>query len=53
MPPGRIVASGRDVLVGTATTPLRLETVQPAGKGAMDAGSWFRGLRTSEPVLGS
>ena len=53
VPPGRIVASGRDVLVGTATTPLRLETVQPAGKGAMDAGSWFRGLRTSEPVLGS
>lgn len=53
VPPGRVVASGRDVLVGTATTPLRLETVQPAGKGAMDAGSWFRGLRTSEPVLGS
>lgn len=53
LPPGRVVASGREILVGTATTPLRLESVQPAGKGAMDAGSWFRGLRTSEPVLGS
>ena len=53
VPPGRVVASGREILVGTATTPLRLETVQPAGKGAMDAGSWFRGIRTENPVLGS
>ncbi|CAH0327579.1 Methionyl-tRNA formyltransferase [Microbacterium sp. Bi128] len=51
--PGQVVASGREILVGTATTPLRLETVQPAGKGAMDAGSWFRGIRTENPVLGS
>jgi len=53
VPPGRVVASGRDVLVGTGTTPLRLLSVQPAGKGAMDAGDWFRGLRTTDPVLGS
>lgn len=53
IPPGRVVASGREILVGTATAPLRLETVQPAGKGAMAAGDWFRGLRASEPVLGS
>lgn len=53
LPPGRVAASGRDVIVGTGTTPLRLETVQPAGKGAMAAGDWFRGLRTSEPVLGA
>lgn len=51
--PGHVMASGREILVGTATAPLRLETVQPAGKGAMAAGDWFRGLRTSEPVLGS
>ncbi|WP_295838887.1 methionyl-tRNA formyltransferase [uncultured Microbacterium sp.] len=51
--PGRVVASGKDVLVGTGTTPLRLESVQPAGKGAMSAGDWFRGLRSSEPVLGA
>ena len=53
IPPGRVVASGREVVVGTGTTPLRLESVQPAGKGAMDAGDWFRGLRTDEPVLGA
>ena len=53
LPPGQVVASGRDVLVGTATSPVRLETVQPAGKGAMAAGDWFRGLRVDAPVLGS
>jgi methionyl-tRNA formyltransferase len=51
--PGRVAASGKDVIVGTGTTPLVLETVQPAGKGAMAAGDWFRGLRTDEPVLGA
>ena len=53
IPPGRVVASGREILVGTATSPLRLETVQPAGKGAMPAGDWFRGLPVENPVLGS
>ncbi|OZD48469.1 methionyl-tRNA formyltransferase [Rhodococcus sp. 06-1477-1B] len=53
VPPGRVTASGKDVIVGTGTTPLRLETVQPAGKGAMAAGDWFRGLRSSDPVLGA
>ncbi|MFJ4038788.1 methionyl-tRNA formyltransferase [Microbacterium sp. NPDC090007] len=53
VPPGRVVAFGRDVVVGTGTTPLRLESVQPAGKAAMSAGDWFRGLRTDEPELGS
>lgn len=53
LPPGRVTASGKDVIVGTGTTPLRLETVQPAGKGAMAAGDWFRGLRSSDPVLGA
>lgn len=53
LPPGRVVASGREVLVGTASVPLHLQTVQPAGKGAMAAGDWFRGIRTENPVLGS
>ncbi|MCT2085546.1 methionyl-tRNA formyltransferase [Microbacterium enclense] len=53
IPPGRVVASGREILVGTASSPLRLETVQPAGKGAMPAGDWFRGLRAENPELGS
>ncbi|MCM3501918.1 methionyl-tRNA formyltransferase [Microbacterium sp. P26] len=53
LPPGRVAASGKDVVVGTGTTPLRLDTVQPAGKGAMNASDWFRGLRTDEPELGA
>ncbi|SDO74730.1 methionyl-tRNA formyltransferase [Microbacterium sp. ru370.1] len=53
LPPGRVAASGKEVLVGTGTSPLRLETVQPAGKGAMNASDWFRGLRTDQPVLGA
>ncbi|AZC13966.1 methionyl-tRNA formyltransferase [Microbacterium sp. ABRD28] len=51
--PGRLTAHGRAVIVGTATEPVVLETVQPAGRGPMVAGDWFRGLRQSEPVLGS
>ncbi|WP_285137476.1 methionyl-tRNA formyltransferase [Microbacterium sp. lyk4-40-TSB-66] len=53
LPPGRVAASGREVIVGTGTRPLRLDSVQPAGKGAMAAGDWFRGLRSDEPVLGA
>lgn len=53
VPPGRVVSSGKEILVGTGTSPLRLESVQPAGKGAMSAGDWFRGLRTDQPVLGA
>ena len=51
--PGRVAASGKEIVVGTGTTPLRLDTVQPAGKGAMNANDWFRGLRTDEPELGA
>lgn len=53
IPPGRVVASGKEVLVGTGTAPLRLDSVQPAGKGAMNAGDWLRGLRVDQPVLGA
>lgn len=41
--PGRLALDGRRVLVGTATTPLELVTVQPAGKKAMAAADWWRG----------
>lgn len=51
--PGRLRADGAAVLVGTATDPLVLARVQPAGKAAMVAGDWFRGVRTSDPVVGS
>ncbi|PVW06676.1 methionyl-tRNA formyltransferase [Microbacterium sp. Gd 4-13] len=50
---GAIAAVGRSVIVGTATDPLELLTVQPAGKPAMAAGDWWRGLRTDNPVAGS
>ncbi len=41
--PGALAAVGGFVLVGTATEPLQLVTVHPAGKRAMDAASWWRG----------
>ncbi|MFB2556038.1 methionyl-tRNA formyltransferase [Herbiconiux liangxiaofengii] len=41
--PGALQASGRSLLVGTATDPLELVTVQPAGKKAMAAADWWRG----------
>jgi methionyl-tRNA formyltransferase len=36
------------VLVGTASTPLELLRVQPAGKTAMAAADWWRGQATTE-----
>ena len=50
---GEIALHGRRVLVGTATAPVALERVQPAGKGAMAAADWWRGLRNTTPVAGS
>ena len=41
--PGEIATSGRRVLIGTATHPLELRRVQPAGRTAMPAGDWWRG----------
>ena len=43
--PGELVVTKRDVLVGTASTPVRLGTVQPHGKKAMAAADWARGVR--------
>jgi methionyl-tRNA formyltransferase len=45
LPPGRLVIDGGAVLVGTATRPVALGTVQPAGKRAMPALDWARGAR--------
>lgn len=42
--PGSIVKTAMGVLLGTATTPLVLERVHPAGKQPMGADDWFRGL---------
>ncbi|GAA4668843.1 methionyl-tRNA formyltransferase [Frondihabitans cladoniiphilus] len=48
MPAGRIVLDGRRVLVGTATSPLELLVVQPAGKKPMAAADWLRGVSDRE-----
>lgn len=51
--PGVIRAVQSEVLVGTATDPVALVRVQPAGKAAMAAGDWLRGLRAPEGVVAS
>ncbi|MGW9586591.1 methionyl-tRNA formyltransferase [Microbacterium sp. NPDC055455] len=51
--PGMLALHGKEVLAGTGSTPIVLDTVQPAGKGAMRAADWWRGLRDATPVAGS
>ncbi|MCK6065293.1 MULTISPECIES: methionyl-tRNA formyltransferase [Microbacterium] len=51
--PGELALADRRVLAGTATRPVQLVTVQPAGRGAMAAGDWWRGLRAERPRVGS
>lgn len=46
--PGEVRVHRRDVLVGTATTPVRLGDVQPPGKRMMAATDWARGARPTE-----
>ncbi|WEK59822.1 MAG: methionyl-tRNA formyltransferase [Candidatus Microbacterium colombiense] len=46
--PGVLVGTRAAVLFGTATTPLAVTRVQPAGKGAMNAADWWRGQRDAE-----
>ncbi len=41
--PGHFTLEGRRVLVGTASDPIELVTVLPAGKKAMAAADWWRG----------
>lgn len=43
--PGEIRADQGRVLVGTATTPVALGQIQPAGRRPMAAGDWVRGVR--------
>jgi methionyl-tRNA formyltransferase len=52
--PGQLRVRGTEVLVGTATQPVRLGDVQPHGKRRMPAADWARGLRLDESaaVLG-
>ncbi len=48
LPPGRLAVTRREVLVGTATHPVRLGEVQPQGKKAMAAADWARGVRPGD-----
>jgi methionyl-tRNA formyltransferase len=41
--PGALALDGRRLLAGTASDPLELLTIQPAGKKPMPAGDWWRG----------
>ena len=45
MTPGSIAPAKHEVLIGTATSPMRLSTVQAPGKKAMTAADWARGAR--------
>ena len=47
--PGEFALVGKQVVVGTATEPLQLVTVHPAGRKAMDAASWWRGRTPETP----
>lgn len=48
--PGRIAATKSSLLIGTASDPLAVTRVQPAGKGAMKAVDWWRGQRGAEDL---
>ncbi|GAA3866750.1 methionyl-tRNA formyltransferase [Leifsonia kafniensis] len=50
LPAGTIRAHDKKVLIGTATEPLELLRVQPAGKNPMNAIDWWRGVATTEVV---
>jgi methionyl-tRNA formyltransferase len=43
--PGQVLIGRREVLVGTATGPVRLGQVGPPGRSAMAAEAWARGAR--------
>jgi methionyl-tRNA formyltransferase len=49
--PGHVRVTRRDVWVGTATSPVRLGAVQPAGKRAMPAADWARGVRLADGMM--
>lgn len=49
LPAGAVAVESGRVLVGTATAPLELLRVQPAGRSAMLAADWARGLGAALP----
>ncbi|MGW8483749.1 methionyl-tRNA formyltransferase [Microbacterium sp. NPDC055903] len=51
LPPGTMVGTKHGVLIGTATAPWEVTRVQPAGKPAMQAADWWRGLRATDALV--
>jgi methionyl-tRNA formyltransferase len=51
--PGELAVEKSTVLVGTATTAVRLGSVQPPGKRPMAAADWARGARLSSAAVAS
>ena len=49
--PGAVIPDPGGPLVLTGAGGLRLERVQPEGRGQMDASDWLRGARLPEPVV--
>lgn len=49
--PGQVWGDKHHVFIGTGSRPLELLSVQPAGKRAMAATDWLRGLRGAEVVF--
>jgi methionyl-tRNA formyltransferase len=49
--PGHFALEGRRVVVGTASDPIELVTVLPAGKKAMAAADWWRGRPADAGVV--
>ncbi len=49
--PGALALEEKAVLIGTGTTALELVTVQPAGKAAMRAADWWRGLGPNPQIV--
>ncbi|WP_298864797.1 methionyl-tRNA formyltransferase [uncultured Microbacterium sp.] len=48
--PGTLHGTKTSVLIGTADGALEVTRVQPAGKGAMNAGDWWRGLHAEHDL---
>jgi methionyl-tRNA formyltransferase len=46
--PGELQVAKKELLVGTKTGPIRLDTVQPQGKKAMAGPDWARGARLTD-----
>jgi methionyl-tRNA formyltransferase len=49
--PGQLALEGRRLVIGTATDPIELVTVHPAGKKAMSATDWWRGRSAVAEVV--